>query len=90
GIRTSAITFGRFDILAVMICYGLMLAILAYVGIVLERGGYYYAGLASAFLLMLYHYTLIRDRERKKCFRAFLHNNWVGAAIFLGIFLDYL
>ena len=90
GIRTSAITFGRFDLLAIMICYGIMLAILAWVGMFLERGGYYYAGLFCAFILMLYHYTLIRNRERKQCFRAFLHNNWVGAAIFLGIFLDYL
>lgn len=90
GIRTSALTFGKYDILAVMLCYGFMLAILAFVGIESNRGMFYYAGLAAALLLMLYHYTLIRERERTKCFRAFLHNNWVGFAIFLGIFLDYL
>lgn len=90
GIRTSAITFGKFDIIAIMLCYAAMLAILAFAGMELKRGLFYYAGLTAAGLLMFYHYTLIRRRERKKCFRAFLHNNWVGSAIFLGIFLDYL
>ncbi|MBY0579617.1 MAG: 4-hydroxybenzoate octaprenyltransferase [Burkholderiales bacterium] len=90
GIRTSALTFGRFDILAVMLCYAFLLVILAIVGMELERGLFYYSGLAAASALMLYHYTLIRRREREKCFRAFLHNNWVGGAIFLGILLDYL
>ena len=90
GIRTSALTFGRYDIFAVMLCYAIMLAILAFVGIELQRGAFYYAGLLAAFFVMLYHYTLIRNRDRMRCFRAFLHNNWVGGAIFLGIFLDYL
>ncbi len=90
GIRTSALTFGKFDILAVMLCYAFMLVILAIVGMELERGLFYYSGLAAASVLMLYHYTLIRNRVREKCFRAFLHNNWVGGAIFLGILLDYL
>lgn len=90
GIRTSALTFGRFDILAVMLCYGIMIAILVLAGIDLKRGAFYFAGLAVALVLMLYHYTLIRHRERENCFRAFLHNNWVGGVIFLGIFLDYL
>ena len=90
GIRTSAITFGKYDLFAVMLCYALMLIILAYAGIALNRGFFYYSGLFSASIMMGYHYILIRKRERMKCFRAFLHNNWVGAAIFLGIFLDYL
>ena len=90
GIKTSALTFGRHDIFAVMLCYAIMLAILAFVGIGLKRGAFYYAGLLAAFFIMLYHYTLIRNRDRMRCFRAFLHNNWVGGAIFLGILLDYL
>lgn len=90
GIRTSALTFGRYDIFAVMLCYAIMLAMLAFVGIELKRGAFYYAGLLAAFSIMLYHYTLIRNRDRMRCFRAFLHNNWVGGAIFLGIVLDYL
>lgn len=90
GIKTSALTFGRFDVLAVMLCYAALLAIVAAVGWQLGRGPAYYAGLAVAAALMAYHYLLIRQRNRLQCFKAFLHNNWVGAAIFAGIFLDYL
>jgi 4-hydroxybenzoate polyprenyltransferase len=89
GIRTSALTFGRFDVLAVMLCYAVVLGILTAVGLQLERGLWYFAGLAVSAGIMAYHYTLIRDRERQKCFKAFLHNNWVGAAVFTGIALDY-
>jgi 4-hydroxybenzoate polyprenyltransferase len=65
-----------------------MLAILAGVGVRFKFGVLYYAGLLAATGIMGYHYTLIKDRERDKCFKAFLHNNWVGAAIFAGIALD--
>ena len=89
GIRTSAITFGRFDVLAVMLCYGAMLALLAGLGAWLRLHWPYYIGLAMAAVLMGYHYRLIRTRTREGCFRAFLHNNWVGAAIFAGIVLSF-
>ncbi|MGH8751740.1 MAG: 4-hydroxybenzoate octaprenyltransferase [Burkholderiales bacterium] len=89
GIKTSAITFGQYDVPAVMICYGVMLALLAGVGFQLNFGVLYYAGLLAAAAIMGYHYTLIRNRERDKCFKAFLHNNWVGAVIFCGIALDH-
>jgi 4-hydroxybenzoate polyprenyltransferase len=85
GIRTSAITFGRHDVLAVMVCYVLTLAILAYVGHIMRYGIFYYVGLAVAAAIAGYHYTLIRGRERMLCFKAFLHNNWFGAAVFAGI-----
>ncbi len=90
GIRTSAITLGRYDVAAVMAGYVLMLAILAGTGFLLRFGWPYYAGLAMAAAMMLYHYTLIRDRSRDGCFRAFRHNNWVGVAIFAGIAVSYL
>jgi 4-hydroxybenzoate polyprenyltransferase len=89
GIKTSALTFGRFDVAAVMLCYAAVLGILAAVGRHLGRGPWFYVGLAGAAAIMAYHYSLIRRRERDKCFKAFLHNNWVGAAIFAGIALDY-
>jgi 4-hydroxybenzoate polyprenyltransferase len=89
GIKTSAITFGRFDVLAVMLCYAATLAILAWVGWSVSRGIYFYAGLGVAAMMMGRHYTLIKDRDRMKCFSAFLNNNWVGAAIFTGLALDY-
>src|SRR3972149_2231114 len=89
GIRTAAITFGRFDVLAVMLCYAAALGVLVAVGMRLGLGVYYYLGLAGAAGLMAYHYFLIRERERLRCFHAFLHNNWAGGAIFLGIVADY-
>ena len=90
GIRSSAITFGRFDVVAIMVCYALTFVLLAVVGVIDARGVVYFAGLAAAVGLALYHYTLIRPRERAGCFKAFLHNNWIGAAIFAGLLLDTL
>lgn len=89
GIKTSALTFGKYDVAAVMLCYAIMLGILTWVGMKLSFKWPYYLGLATAAGLMAYHYRLIRQREPAKCFKAFLHNNWVGAAIFVGIALNY-
>ncbi len=89
GIRTSAVTFGRHDVLAVMLCYAGMLGILAWIGWRLNLNLFYYAGLAVAAAMAVYHYFLIRRREREGCFKAFLHNNWLGAAVFAGIVLNY-
>ena len=88
GIRTAAITFGRFDVPAVMICYAVTLGILAVVGRQLGYGPLYFAGLATAAGVAGYHYTLIRSRSREGCFAAFRHNNWFGAAIFAGIVVE--
>ncbi|SFW27601.1 4-hydroxybenzoate octaprenyltransferase [Nitrosovibrio sp. Nv17] len=90
GIRTSAITLGRFDVAGVMACHAVFLGIMVAVGSIRGLGVAYYAGLALAAGLAAYQYRLIRNRERERCFRAFLHNNWVGAAVFAGIALDYL
>ena len=90
GIRTSALTFGRFDIAAIMLCYALTLGLLAYVGFKLALGWPYMLGLTTAGVIAGYHYTLIRGRDRMQCFKAFLHNNWFGAAVFAGIVADYL
>ena len=90
GIKTAAITLGRFDVAGVMLCYAAMLAVLALIGGSLDFGVFYYLGLGAAGLLMLYHYTLIRERRREACFKAFLHNNWVGGVIFAGIVANYL
>lgn len=88
GVRTAAITFGRYDVLAVMTCYALMLAILLWVGTQLGLGLYYHAGLTFAACIMGYHHRLIRDRSREGCFKAFVHNSWVGAVIFAGIAVE--
>jgi 4-hydroxybenzoate polyprenyltransferase len=89
GIHTSAITLGRYDVAAVMACYALMTALLAWLGVELRLRWPYYAGLGAAAAMMAYHYTLIRGRTREGCFRAFRHNNWVGLAIFAGIVAAY-
>ncbi|GAB1368383.1 4-hydroxybenzoate octaprenyltransferase [Azonexus hydrophilus] len=90
GIKTSAITFGRFDVAAVMLCYAATLALIAWVGSTYALGWPFYTALAIAAGIMGVHYTWIRGRERMACFKAFLHNNWVGGIIFAGIALDFL
>ncbi|MBK6741749.1 MAG: 4-hydroxybenzoate octaprenyltransferase [Hydrogenophilales bacterium] len=90
GIKTSAITFGHYDIAAVMLCYGLTLALLGYVGNHYGLGVAYYAGLLAAAGTAVYHYGLIRDRQPAACFKAFLHNNWFGASVFAGMVADTL
>jgi len=92
GIRTAAITFGRFDVAAVMAGYAATIALLALVGRI-ERfplWSFYNAGLAIAAAMAVYHFSLIRTRSREGCFRAFNHNNWFGAAVFGGLLLQYL
>ena len=90
GIKSSAITFGRFDVMIVMICYALTLLILAMCGIWLVMGYAYYFGLIAAAAIAIYHYYLIRAREKTNCFKAFLHNNWFGFAVFAGLGVQYL
>ena len=89
GVRTSALTFGRFDILAVAVCYAIYLAGMAWVGWRLRLGFNYWGGLSVALVLAGYHLALIRTREREHCFRAFLSNHWLGFAIFVGVIADY-
>jgi 4-hydroxybenzoate polyprenyltransferase len=89
GIKTSAITFGRFDVAAIMFCYGAHLAILLAVAAHFGLGLPFLLGLAVAAGCAVYHYFLIRGRERAPCFAAFRHNNYLGAAVFAGIALDY-
>ncbi|MDM8355124.1 4-hydroxybenzoate octaprenyltransferase [Pandoraea communis] len=90
GIKTSAITFGRFDVLAIMLCYAVALGIQAGVGVYLGFGWPFWLGMAVAVSFAIYHYFLIRGRERMPCFAAFRHNNWLGAAVFAGIAGHYL
>jgi len=90
GIHSSALFFDKHDVAAVMACYAVTLALLAVAGRMVGLGWAYYAGLTVAAGIALYHYTLIRNRNREECFKAFLHNNWFGAAVFAGVALDYL
>jgi 4-hydroxybenzoate polyprenyltransferase len=90
GIHSSALLFGKGDVAAVMACYALALALLAAAGRMTGMGWPYHGGLLAAAGIAAYHYTLIQGRQREACFKAFLHNNWFGAAVFAGIALDYL
>lgn len=89
GVKSTAILFGEADraitgVLQVMIVLGLLL-----LGQKFALGGMYYSGVAVACLLFAYHQYLIRNRQREACFRAFLHNQWVGCALFVGVALHY-
>jgi 4-hydroxybenzoate polyprenyltransferase len=89
GIHSSALFFGKYDVVAVMICYLITLLLLAVAGLMAGLGLVYFAGLVVAEGIAFHHYKLIKDRSREKCFAAFLHNNWFGAAVFAGLVLDY-
>ena len=88
GIQTSAITLGRWDVAAVMGFYAAYLLSWAAIGRSLGLGTVFLAGIAVAAAQAVWHYTLIRDRSREGCFRAFRENHWVGCAVFAGVALD--
>lgn len=88
GIKTAAITLGRFDIAGIMLCHAVFLGIMVYVGWLLQRDTLFYLALTGVLALVIYQYFLIRDRNPASCFKAFLHNNWIGATVFAGIALD--
>lgn len=90
GIKTSAITFGRFDVAAVMLCYAVFVVIMAVLGVQAGWNAGYFVGLLVASGIAVYHYTLIRGRERMGCFKAFLHNHWLGLAVCVGTILGVM
>ena len=89
GIKSSALFFGKYDVMAVMACYAIMLGLLAYVGKFMGYGKFYFIGLVAALGLVLWQYQLIKNRDKSNCFKAFLHNNWIGLAVFIGIAAEY-
>ena len=88
GIQTSAITLGRFDVAAVMGCYAAFLLIWAGLGVQIGLGVLFFVGLAVAAGLASWHFTLIRERSRDGCFRAFRLNHWLGFAVWVGVVAD--
>ncbi len=89
GIKTSAITLGRFDIAAVMTCYAAYLGFWAWLGVQAGRGWIYLAAIGLAGLIATWHFSLIRGRSREGCFRAFRLNHWIGFTVLCGVVLDY-
>jgi 4-hydroxybenzoate polyprenyltransferase len=90
GVRSSALTFGQFDVQAVMLCYVASLFCYLLVGVSLQFSGWYWAGWLLAVFCAIYHLLLIRRRNRVKCLTAFHHNQWLGFALFAGIAAHYL
>jgi len=89
GIRTSALTFGRFDVVAVAGCYAIYLVGMVVVGRIYALGAVYHLALVVALAVAIHHLWIIRRRDPAACFRAFLGNHWLGMAVFAGVALDY-
>jgi 4-hydroxybenzoate polyprenyltransferase len=89
GVKSTAILFGQGDIMAVRILHLLFFATMILIGRQLEFGWYFYGGLIAAALLSFYQFHLLGERDETYYFKAFLNNNWFGAAIFAGIGLEY-
>ena len=89
GAKSTAILFGEMDLVAQGVLYACMFFALALVGRESGMGAWYWAGMGAALVLVAWEFGLARGRERAACFRAFLHNNWVGMALFAGIALDF-
>jgi 4-hydroxybenzoate polyprenyltransferase len=88
GMRTSAITLGRWDVAAVMGFYAAYLVSWALLGRMLGLGSLFLLGVAAAALQALWHFSLIRHRTREGCFKAFRLNHWLGFAVFAGVAAD--
>ena len=88
GMKTSAISLGRFDVAAVMAFYAVHLASWTLLGRLLGLGLWFYVGVVAAVVQALWHFTLIRGRSRDGCFKAFRANHWLGLALFAGTAID--
>jgi len=88
GMKTSAITLGRWDVTAVMGFYAAYLLSWALLGHALGLGTVFLLGIAAAAAQAVWHFTLIRGRSRDGCFKAFRLNHWLGFAVFVGVVLD--
>jgi len=89
GIHTSALTFGRYDVAAVALCYAIYVAGMLWAGYARALGVIYFAGIAGAALIAVHHVAMIRTRDPGACFRAFLGNHWLGMTVFAAVALDY-
>jgi len=89
GSKSTAILFGELDLVAQGVLYALVFLAFYLVGRQAQLGMYYWAAMAIAAVLVVYEFVIARHRERESCFRAFLHNNWVGAVLFAGIAIHH-
>jgi 4-hydroxybenzoate polyprenyltransferase len=89
GMKTSAITFGRWDVAIVMACYALFLAVWTAIGAAHALGSVFYLAIAAAAVQAVWHWRLIRERTRDGCFKAFRLNHWLGFTVFAGVVAGY-
>ena len=87
GLKTSAITFGRYDVLAIGLSYVILLISQLWVANIAGLSNYFLVGWFAALACAIYHMKLVSSRKRDDCFLAFRHNNWLGGFLFLGIVL---
>ena len=87
GLRTSAITFGRYDVLAIGLSYAILFLSQLWVANLASLSNYFLIGWFAALACAIYHMKLVSTRKREECFQAFRHNNWLGGFLFLGIVL---
>lgn len=90
GVQSSAITFGRYDVFIVALCYALTLLSLGVAGNWLGYGWIFFTSLSVSAIIAAKHIQWIQSRDRQACFRAFLHNTWIGATVCIGIVLEVL
>jgi len=87
GLRTSAITFGQYDVVAIAISYSMLFLSQLWVAQLANLSNYFLLGWFPALACAIYHLKLVSTRNRDNCFKAFRHNNWLGGFLFLGIVL---
>jgi len=87
GLRTSAITFGRYDVLAIGLSYAILFVSQLWVANLASLSNYFLIGWSAALACAIYHMKLVSTRKREECFQAFRHNNWLGGFLFFGIVL---
>ena len=90
GIKSTAILFGRYDLLIIALLQLTTLILLFIAGLEFGRSWFYMSGLIAAALYFVNQYIQARSRERQACFESFLNNHRVGMVIFIGLALDYL
>ena len=89
GVKSSAILFAQYDQWIIAILQSLTLILLLWTGVLVGLGWFYFTALVIAAGLFIYQHYMIKNRDPKRCLAAFLHNNWVGMVIFIGLLGDY-
>ena len=89
NVKSTAILFGKYDLIIIFLLHLLLIVILVMISQEFQLGNYFNMAIVITTLLMFYHQHLIKDRDRAKCFKAFLNNHYIGIVILLGIVLSF-